>query len=78
MTLTFLSLFFKNSLTSVIRVFALDLRCTPPKWAPRLGRYDWMRFAARTSPPLPGQEYEKLQIPIPWPKHEKPQPPPSM
>ncbi|GJJ07776.1 hypothetical protein Clacol_001981 [Clathrus columnatus] len=58
----------------VKQVFALDLRCTAPRWAPYLGRYNWIRYAVRTSPPLPGQEYEKLRIPIPWPKHEKPPP----
>ncbi|KAF8509438.1 hypothetical protein BU17DRAFT_56111 [Hysterangium stoloniferum] len=56
-------------------VFALDLRCTAAKWSPSLGRYHWERYAVRTTPALPGNE-KKVHIPIPWPKHEKPSPPP--
>ncbi|KAF8665752.1 hypothetical protein AX16_000200 [Volvariella volvacea WC 439] len=54
----------------VVPVFAQRLGTSSLKWDSFLRRYNWQRFATRTTPVIPHQKGEK--IPIPWPKYEKP------
>ncbi|KAF8579052.1 hypothetical protein K439DRAFT_1648585 [Ramaria rubella] len=60
----------------VAPVFASRIGCTAPNFEPRLGRFDWERFAVQTIPRLSDQG-EKVRISIPWPKTAKPHTPPS-
>ncbi|KAJ6567222.1 hypothetical protein DFH09DRAFT_1156356 [Mycena vulgaris] len=47
-------------------VFAERLSTTPPVWNTRLHRWQWDRFATRTTPVVPHLKGEKIKIP--WPK----------
>ncbi|KAJ6627476.1 hypothetical protein B0H10DRAFT_1994742 [Mycena sp. CBHHK59/15] len=49
-------------------VFAERLSTTPPVWNTRLNRWDWDRFATRTTPVIPHLKGQKIQIPWPKPK----------
>ncbi|KAJ7667658.1 hypothetical protein DFH06DRAFT_1085231 [Mycena polygramma] len=56
-------------------VFAERLSTSPPVWNPRMHRWQWDRFATRTSPVVPHLKGQKILIP--WPKApEKPEDPP--
>ncbi|KAJ7087194.1 hypothetical protein B0H15DRAFT_781347 [Mycena belliarum] len=47
-------------------VFAERLSTTPPVWNTRLHRWQWDRFATRTTPVVPHLKGQKIKIP--WPK----------
>ncbi|KAJ7499271.1 hypothetical protein FB451DRAFT_1118283 [Mycena latifolia] len=48
-------------------VFAERLSTTPPVWNTRLHRWQWDRFATRTTPVVPHLKGEKIKIPWPTP-----------
>ncbi|KAJ7283449.1 hypothetical protein C8J57DRAFT_1171112 [Mycena rebaudengoi] len=51
-------------------VFADRLSTTPPVWNTRLHRWQWDRFAVRTTPVVPHLKGQKIKIP--WPKPTPP------
>ncbi|KAI0047294.1 hypothetical protein FA95DRAFT_1492689 [Auriscalpium vulgare] len=53
-------------------VFATRLGTSEPHWHPLLHRYEWDRFAASTTPRLPGHSKDAPRVRIPWPKQPDP------
>ncbi|KAI9466710.1 hypothetical protein BJY52DRAFT_1233866 [Lactarius psammicola] len=49
-------------------VFATRVGTSKPYWQPMGARYEWERFAAGTTPRLPGTSGTSGRIKIPWPK----------
>ncbi|KAI9448342.1 hypothetical protein H4582DRAFT_2107679 [Lactarius indigo] len=49
-------------------VFATRVGTSKPYWQPMGARYEWERFAAGTTPRLPGTSNTSGRIKIPWPK----------
>lgn len=60
-------------------VFATRVGTSKPHWQPRGARYEWDRFAAGTTPRLPGKTKISDRIRIPWPKRpERPKYEPTL
>ncbi|THH08184.1 hypothetical protein EW146_g9078 [Bondarzewia mesenterica] len=58
----------KSTEPRVVPVFAERLGTSKPFWHRTLHRFHWDRFAATTTPRLPGQTKETAKTKIPWPK----------
>lgn len=58
----------KDTEARTLPVFATRVGTSQPYWQPMGARYEWERFAAGTTPRLPGTKDTSGRIKIPWPK----------
>jgi len=69
----------KDSEARTLPVFATRVGTSKPYWQPMGARYEWERFAAGTTPRLPGTSETSDRIKIPWPKRaERPKSEPTL
>ncbi|KAI0301846.1 hypothetical protein B0F90DRAFT_1715805 [Multifurca ochricompacta] len=58
----------KDMESRTLPVFAMRIGTSKPYWQPAGARYEWDRFAAGTTPRLPGTTSTSGRLKIPWPK----------